>query len=413
MSNFICYYKLPTDDFRVFNYHAQTFETCDKYSQDVSHFEMMGKNYFLNDEDLKQYAHDLYLASEELAKSPIFKGYAQPFHYINPFVYSNGKKISTKYHDANIEQFFKIKTDMEKIKSFDPIDKIEANWMRKCFNAGLQYSVKGDHESYGYDMSNFYASLLASKSLFIPTKKGTQTKLTELPKSIGTGYYMVKIISTDPNIKKLFSFSPHHVYTHTSLKHAIKLSQTYEISIDLVLDVEYNAYVYEFKDLIKGYKLFYKWYQAILKMKKLHPKNMLVKMLSSSLWGHLSRRNITYKTMEEASDMDIDLNDDCDYFNLGYFMNNDGSGYYKLHDMNNPYKYPLRLKCFLTALGRETIANVAQLQIDSVLRIHTDGICFDTEQNLNIENFIPESKTTGLITFPIRRPKQVLELHDE
>jgi hypothetical protein len=120
-------------------------------------------------------------------------------------VYSNGKKISTKYHDANIEQFFKIKTDMEKIKSFDPIDKIEATWMRKCFNAGLQYSVKGDHQSYGYDMSNFYASLLASKSLFIPTKKGIQTKLTELPKSIGTGYYMVKILSTDPNIKKLFS----------------------------------------------------------------------------------------------------------------------------------------------------------------------------------------------------------------
>jgi len=127
----------------------------------------------------------------------------------------------------------------------------------------------------------------------------------------------------------------------------------------------------------------------------------------------LSRRNITYKTLEEASDMDIDLNDDCDYFNLGYFMNDDGSGFYKLHDMNNPYKYPLRLKCFLTALGRETIANVAQLQINSVIRIHTDGICFDTEQNLNVENFIPESKTTGLITFPIRRPKQVLELHDE
>jgi hypothetical protein len=72
--------------------------------------------------------------------------------------------------------------------------------------------------------------------------------------------------------------------------------------------------------------------------------------------------------------------------------------------MNEPYKYKLgRIKCFLTALRRVKIANIIEPNINDVLRVHTDGICFNKEQNLNIENFIPEKKTTGLITFPIRR----------
>ena len=296
MSNFICYYKLGNEYFRVYNYNDKTYETCIKYRQDISNFAMMSKNYLPNDEDLKRYAEDLFIASEELSKSPMFKGYDQPFNYITPFKYSCSDKITPRYHDSNIEGFFKLYTNLKKINTFEPIDKIEANWMRKCYNAGLQYSVKGDHNSWGYDMSNFYASLLASKSLFIPTKKGEQTKLSVIPKQLGTGYYMVKILSTDPNVKKLFSFSPDHVYTNTSLKHAIKLKAKYDISIDLITDVEYNAYLYKFEDLIKGYKLFFKWYQAILKLKQLHPKNILVKMLSSSLWGHLSRKNIIYKT---------------------------------------------------------------------------------------------------------------------
>jgi hypothetical protein len=326
-----------------------------------------------------------------------------------PFIQEDGHKL-TRSHDGNIENFFKLFGGFKIIESFEKIDKIESNWMRKCYNAGLIYSVRGEYNSYGYDFSNFYASILADEKFMIPMNKGKECKIHKIPEKIKTGYYNVKITSNNDQVKKIFSFSKEHVYTHISLKHAIKLKEKYDINIELITDVTHNCYVFKLEDLISGKKIFNKWYQAILNLKKKFTSNILLKMLSSSLWGHLTRRNIIHRSADEAEKLNIGMSNDCDYYNLGLFEYlDDGEEFYKLHDLNNPYKYPLRLKCFLTAMGRVKTANVAEQDIESVIRIHTDGICFNKEQNLQIENFISESKTTGLLQFPIHRKQQTEE----
>jgi hypothetical protein len=271
--------------------------------------------------------------------------------------------------------------------------------MKKTYNAGLQYSVKGEtHQSYGYDFSNFYASIMASKNLKIPIKAGKEIKLDDIPNidDIMHGFYKVTIQCEHPDIKKLFAFSRHGVYTHYDLKYAIRLQEYYDITIELNTD-DINAYVYENCDLITGHELFGTWYDIIIELKLLFPKNILIKMLSSSLWGHLSRSNIKYLSEIEGDRLNIGTTNKCDYMIEEFNYNPDGSAYYKLHDMNKPYRYPLRLKSFLTALSRNKTATTAMKQIDDVIRIHTDGVVFKKPFIHSIKNFIHEDKTTGMI----------------
>jgi hypothetical protein len=414
MMEFSTYYKMSCGLIRQYYYDSDEYKTLKNPDRTVSQFYLPSKQtYDANDDGLKQYAQDLLRDSNELATWEKFKGYKQPFHYVKPLILRDGTK-KYRSHDSNIETFFKIFTNNQKIQSFDEIDKIEANWMRKCYNAGLIYSVKGEYNSYGYDFSNFYASMLADEKFVFPTTKGQQLKLNKIPIQMKTGYYHVKITSDDPTVKKLFSFSPHHVYTNISLKYAQKLQEKYQIKIDLITDVDHNAYIYLNKNLISSNKLFSYWYDAIIELKILFPKNRIIKLLSSSLWGHLSRKNIVYMKEQEAEKLNIGTSDECDFYNLGYYDEYDGAeSYYKLHDMNKPYKYNLRLKCFLTAYGRVKTAQVAEQDIESVIRIHTDGICFNKEQSFNIKNFIPEAKTTGLLQFPIHRKQQLNDNQDD
>jgi hypothetical protein len=197
---FLTYYKLSNGYFRSYLYLEGTFTTAKYLSKIHSKFYLPSKqNYEVNDEGLKQYANDLIIMSDELATSDIFKHHNQPFHYIKPFIYRDGNK-NYRTHDKNIEALFLMITDTDKINDFDKIDKIEANWMRKTYNAGLIYSVKGEYQSYGYDYSNFYGSLLASKDFIFPTKRGKEEHINKFSVcrktgdyKIKTGYYNVRI----------------------------------------------------------------------------------------------------------------------------------------------------------------------------------------------------------------------------
>jgi hypothetical protein len=52
-----------------------------------------------------------------------------------------------------------------------------------------------------------------------------------------------------------------------------------------------NAYIYNDEDLISGCSYFGHWYDSLINLKKKYPKNILVKHLLSSLWGHISEYN--------------------------------------------------------------------------------------------------------------------------
>jgi len=190
------------------------------------------------------------------------------------------------------------------------------------------------------------------------------------------------------------------------LNHALELSE-YNFKVDLIVDDKPNAYIYD--KGIRASNVFGTWLDKLMKIKKLMPKNKLVKHLLSSLWGSLSHSNNIMKTYEEVQKegLKICMTDKADY-KINDFVWTNSKEYYKLQDMNHPYKSNFRLKSFLTAFGRVKISEVAMHDLDATIRIHTDGIAFNKEMKMNISNLIPEDKTTGLIKYDHVNKYQVI-----
>ena len=395
MLKYCVYYETIEKMFRVC-YSDLTIETLARIPKQMSSFYISGKSYEANDEDLQRYCVDIKLASDELATSQSIK-----FNYIEPLEMKNGKTYF-RTHQTNIETVFKMKSK-GKYDNHEPIDMIEDAWFNRCNNGGLQFCEPGVYETCcGYDFSNYYASILGESDLQIPTKPGKQLHINELPAKLLPGFYHVKITSDDVRILKVFTFSSHNVYHYLSLKFALELKEKYsfDINFELQTDVKYNAYIYEFSDQVKTSTIFKNWYKhAILALKQEFPKNMLCKMLSSSLWGHMSRRNITCVDEERIDDYDVGLSPSCEYCIIDYVTKANNTSYYKLVKNAKPYNYNIRLKPFITAFGRNMTAKVALLDLDNVVRIHTDGICFKTSQAFSIKNLKPEDKTTGRVEF--------------
>jgi hypothetical protein len=92
------------------------------------------------------------------------------------------------------------------------------------------------------------------------------------------------------------------------------------------------------------------------------------------------------------------LQKQADYEIIDIVFNEDFTvKYYKLLIANQPYKYNLRIKPFLTGYSRAKVAETALKHIDSLVRIHTDGIVYSKPIEHNIDNLIAEDKTTGSI----------------
>jgi hypothetical protein len=356
------------------------------------------KGYTADDKSLIQYYSDIKVASEELKASYELKG----FDYLKEKPYKDEDKTFYRTHQSNIVSIFRMKANPI-WKDWEAIDITEAKWYKMSANGPLQYCQPGEYNAFGYDFNIYYPRLMGDKrfsDLQIPTTGGTEYTLTDLT-SIKYGFYRVKLTCNDPNISKIFSFSKDNVYTHYSLNFAYELikKHNFNIDIELIQDGEPNAYLYQETSLITSNSLFNNWFACILNIKKKYPKNILVKMLSSSVWGHLSQKNTITVSGDKIDDYDIDVGDDAKYKIMDIIIKEDNSEYYKLLNTQEPYKLQIRLKPFLTSYGRNKTARVALRMIDSVIRIHTDGICFNKPYTVKSENLLPEKKTTGHIKF--------------
>jgi hypothetical protein len=225
--------------------------------------------------------------------------------------------------------------------------------------------------------------------------------LKKLPKmdKLLFGLYRVKIECYEKDFKKIFAFSKENVYTNYSLEWAMKHQERFNVKIDLIHDDEPNAYLYKTEDLVSGKYLFGDWYKYFMGLKKKLPKNRLLKHLLSSCWGSLTQRNTINRTMKRIKEdkLDIGIDETCEWKILNYFYC-DTSEYYELVNQKNPYKYPFRIKSFLTSLGRNIIAGIALRDIDNVIRVHTDNCVFKVEQRFDdLPNLMLEEKTTGKI----------------
>lgn len=348
------------------------------YKKERSHFECF-KGFEATDDGLMEFKTKLIQWNNELKDNGILT--IDWFKYYNNF--------------SAVEMTFK-RLCKDKYEHFEPIDKIEAKWIESTHNGGLTYCSAGTHQSFGFDYSGFYPTIMGQYKFIMPFSKGKEEYLKEIPDTIQLGFYRVKITSTNKNATKLFSFSPKHTYTNISLNHALELKDEFNFNIELIIDDKPNAYIYP--KGIRGSNVFGTWVHKLGQIKAKYPKNKLIKHLMSSLWGSLSRSNNITRTYEEIQAQNIKacISNDSNYKIIDMVWNNEKE-YYLLQDMNNPYKYNFRLKAFLTSFGRMKIAEVAMNNVDSVVRIQTDGIVFNKKVNLSISGLIPEDKTTGLI----------------
>ena len=321
----------------------------------------------------------------------------------NPFLNIDYKAYYN--HSIAVESTFK-RLCKGKYEHHEPILPIEKHWFDKCYNGGLTFCNPGTHESYGYDFSSFYPSILASKDFYIPVKQGEEIFLTELnenSKKLKTGFYRVKITSNHPHVKKIFAFSSDDVYTKLSLAFAMKHKEEFKFNIDLIVDDKPNAYVYS--HVVASSTIFGRWFKILYLIKKQYPKNKLIKHLLSSVWGSLSRANIIYKTWEEIEKEGLKvsmdgLDGESDYMIRDKKIYSDRE-YYELQSTKQPYKFNIRLMPFLVSYGRNKIAEVAMKDIEAVIRIQTDGIVFnkEQEQDFDIPMLTNDEKTTGVITW--------------
>jgi len=139
---------------------------------------------------------------------------------------------------------------------------------------------------------------------------------------------------------------------------------------------------------------------AMKNLKKEHPKNKLIKYLSSSLHGVLS----SYKKV--IVDDDEDLPNDPDNFHFyKYKIKADGNGINYFYNKNQVSHHPFRIKPFLVSYGRTKLAKVALQDIDKVVRIATDSISYTgdylpTEGRITKNDFNLVPNRTGRFHIP-------------
>lgn len=185
------------------------------------------------------------------------------------------------------------------------------------------------------------------------------------------------------------------------------------IILVLIIDDEYNCLVYKNSDrdtLINGEHVFKPWLERIKELKEEFPNNGLVKLLSSSIWGYLSKINKRYyndKELDENPDIKFDYfdSDKINYFCLNEKDNTDGTTDYLLINKKKPYCKNYRLKPFIKAFERTIMAEIClYMGVEKIVRINTDNITFNkdllTDEDIIKLNkisptFIQEEKTTG------------------
>lgn len=389
--------------YNVRTYECNTIDYTDVFK--YKKYYTMFQGYETSDDGLMKFSIDFQSWVRELKTNKIFK-----YDY-----------LAYKSHGTAIIGLF-TKLCYEKLQDLelDDINDVEFEWIEACNNASLTYCKKGKHQCHGYDYKLTYPSILASEHFHIPTKRGLQRTLKELPQYPDVGFYKVKITSNDERFNKIFNYSAKHVYTNLSLRFAIRCKeQGYKVDINLI-DCDNNSYIYGKLDkqhcnvtgVVRSSNIFHKWFGVLTNLREELSNNKLIKVLASRLWGKLSEFNTFTKTIYELEKNKLDFTLEYDPKHEYYvrditYNSKHQCNSYKLIETKKPYRHNMaRIKPFLISKSRELVGAVAMEYIDDVVRIHTDNVTFNKKHDDVIESkstkfikLIKEEKTTGLITF--------------
>lgn len=287
-------------------------------------------------------------------------------------------------------------------KQHEPITSVEYKWFERCANNALYY-LKQDNievECTSYDRKMCYGNILGSK-IKIPIKKGKEYKLKKLPtlENMKYGFYRVKITCKDTDLLyKTFVLSPQNTYVNISLKFAIENKDILGLTIELIMDDEPNAYLYEECDMIELDSCTSEWLKIAKELKTKYKSNPLLKFIASGTWGVIQQRNKLVYTLDQINEKNLDVGlDDKSKYKLIGRKTVDNIDYYILVNTANAYKYKMRLKPFITAQARYDMGTLAIKYLDNIVRCQTDSISFDKPIDINDDNYCLEIKTSGLI----------------
>ncbi len=382
-SKYIVYYKL----FDVYYYYdGKKCKTTEMLHELKANQYKLHHSYPETESGLKQYYKDMNVWNEEI-KSGFDKC---KFDYLS------------KYNDMIASEHFCLMFIKKHLNQFDEINFSESGWIEKCYNAGIQSCKPNDNpmKVYSYDGKGFYQYILSNDDFYIPTCKGYETILDELPEieDLKHGIYRVKITSKNPDATMVFAFNSKNHYYYYDLVFAMKHRKLFKIR--LIDDGKPNAYLYD--NIIKSSSIFGEWNKKINLLKKDFPDNKLLKNLGSKVWGKLVEHNQFIVTQTEM-DKNYEKYENYNIIRTKVVGEHGTDEYRKIHylqDENKPYCYNLRLKAQITSFARNLVGSHAIDNLDDIVRIHTDSISFKKPwKELNKTIFKKEEKSSGLIQF--------------
>lgn len=311
-------------------------------------------------------------------------------------------------NESNILQFFNMYSSRKyKNDTFDKITWNEYLWYEKTCNGGLMSCIKGDFQTIGRDFKLSYPTILASQLIIdgkrqffhFPIKKGKRIKLKSFKDKLKYGIYHVKIMSDNVDFGTAFQFNTNNYYTHYDIAFCLEFQKEYNITIELIKDGEFNALIYTNEKLIDGSEVFGYWYKKIIELRKQYPNNGLVKLMSSSIWGYLSKINKKFYTIADIQNEENNINFDYhDTKETNYLCIDEneniktGETEYLLINKEQPYTRNFRLKPFITSFQRIVLSKIIlEIGINKVVKVNTDNITFN-EKLLTDEDKIKISK---------------------
>lgn len=370
MQSILVYYRMNNGHFRTYcdDKGARSggeYETRAKMPLLKKHrFELM-PGFKADDEGLLQFFNKFCEDREELLErfnfDILFCDYKKK-HFFN----------SSNLMTLRFFQKYENKVDMS------PISFTESELFDKCYCAGMVYGETGIHENiYDYDYTMFYPRLLTEFEF--PVSEGYYSEFHDVSyddvKTLKYGMYHCIIDIDNPDCRKVFmqkktkdGYSNWH--THYDIIMALKL-QKYRGGVT----IRPLGMCYVYDELVDGKTVFGPWYNKLYTFKKTFPKNIIVKKLSSSLWGYLTQSNKKIYDEDEAEELDLtwDKNDKEGMYVIDY-IEYKTCNKYTLVDLSKPlYKFNYRIKPFITAFGRSKMCETLFCCLPDVVRIATDG----------------------------------------
>lgn len=269
----------------------------------------------------------------------------------------------------------------------EPIDELEARWIRNARSGGLIWAEKCKLEdAYCYDINKMYSFLLKNDRFTVPVGKGVFKTLSqeEVDNALyfAYGIYHCKITNPHNIDTRLFSYSKRTYYTHFDLTTAKAL----KLSIEMVGGSK-NVLLYPKR--VNSNHLFAPFVNFMDGVYSKCSENgrKRCKLIMNALWGGLSMTN--------ESQIDLNVCTELDLKDRGVVHVEP----YKKSFLVNVQCYTKRFKtdyarigAFLPAYGRRKMFQLLEQHKHHIKRVHTDGFISKKKLKMDVGSEIGQWK---------------------